>query len=45
MANTTRSPLEFFGETIAAAGGKFAGEKYTHALDDIFSAAASDPEI
>jgi hypothetical protein len=46
MIDVLHTPLEFFGETLAAADGdRFTGEKFTHMLDELFAAGKGDPEV
>ncbi len=46
MATEKRNPVEFFGHTLAdAEGGQITPEGFVHHLDEIFAAAALDPEI
>ena len=43
--SSTTSPLDFLGETLAQASGKFTAGKFTHMVDDLSAAAIKDPTI
>ena len=46
VPNVPVTALEFFGNTLATAGGnKFTSEKYIHALDDLFDVVQRDKSI